>query len=200
MRDELEDSHGRQNVSLPAPEQLAGRTTFLIGCVSQGMKPSVRENTMPSKRKDDAENVENLDNDAPPAQSLVVEDAPDDAALRVTQARKDNPLLPYVQASYEARNPETGLGAAKRVPCVDEAMRKDIYNMLQRAATDLSVGVRKSYRDGYVYFRTKPKTQRKYSKADVVNWALASGYGDFSESKSIPEDVRNAFREANGFA
>lgn len=86
------------------------------------------------------------------------------------------------------------------VPVNDEKQAAEVKNYVRRAATKNDLGLQMQYRDGAVHFRaTREKRQRKYTTEEIRSWALDSGYGDYSGVK-VPQEVRDAFKVANGFA
>jgi len=84
----------------------------------------------------------------------------------------------------------------------EEAVKK-VTGFLRRAASDAGHGIQiQKVQDGDTFTinfsAVEKKRDRKYTAADIRKWAKENGHGDFAGVK-IPNEVRDAFKTANGF-
>lgn len=84
----------------------------------------------------------------------------------------------------------------------EEAVKK-VVGFLRRAAADADHGIKiQTVQDGDTWTinfeATERKRDRAYTADDIRKWAKDNGKGDFA-GKKIPNDVRDAFKAANGF-
>jgi hypothetical protein len=124
--------------------------------------------------------------------AVVAAEIPTTVRIRTA---KDNPVLDAVSAASG--------GVWYDLPAVPAELRKDVYNMLRRAAKTLMIGLSLHDRenpDGTItwQFRVGEKSTRKrtYTDADVREWAEASGYSGEYLYPRIHKDVRDAFKDA----
>lgn len=84
----------------------------------------------------------------------------------------------------------------------EEAVKK-VVGFLRRAASDAGHGIQiQKVQDGDTFtinFKAvEKKRDRKYTADDIRKWSIENGKGDWT-GKKIPNDVRDAFKEANGY-
>lgn len=122
---------------------------------------------------------------------------------RAERERKDDETYNAVRDALSMTLTE----GAKAFDVATEEESKKVVSLLQRAATELAVGLKKSVSvDGGVWtvdFEGNPvKRARKYTAKDIVAWYgqnFATDAGPAELTGPIPAEVREAYRIANGY-
>lgn len=112
--------------------------------------------------------------------------------IKHVRSEKPNPLAAAYRASLND-------GKTLEIPVPNADVAKDATNHLRRAAKDAGAGLSVHYyaEQGVVRFRAKSeKVQRKYTSADVRQWAKDNGVDDKLLHPRIDPRVRAAFKDA----
>lgn len=120
------------------------------------------------------------------------------------------------QGRTAAPNPLAGMvmrtvteQAPLMLPVQTAEQAKEVTNLLRRDARETEYGLRIQYQDGNgnvvrdqdqakeIHFVAKERSSRKYTTADIREWARETGT-ELPAGK-IPNEIRHAFRIANGY-
>jgi hypothetical protein len=135
-----------------------------------------------------------------PSGGLAVQLRRSEGVKRAPRAKEVNPLLDHVRASLEE--------GPLAFDVANEEDAKKAASLLQRAATELGVGLAKSISangDGTYAVDFEAKNQKRehnYTAKDIREWyerTFATDAGPAKLTGPISKEIRHVFRVANGY-